>query len=73
MINNLRKNMSDATIIDCNGTTKIFIWPETLFTATIRVQVDLTAIWQKTNCTYLDLATAVAIAERGEQTGIFEH
>jgi hypothetical protein len=69
MLNNGKSN--EGTRINC-GECTIVIWPDTIGTGTIRVDKGGTALWQKLNCDYTDLHTAIEIAKLGVQTGIFE-
>lgn len=55
------------------NTATIFIWKESNLTALISVRdKDGKALWQKANCTALDLSFAIEVANRNIQTGVFE-
>jgi hypothetical protein len=54
-------------------TAIIFIWKESNLTAFISVRdKDGKALWQKANCTALDLSFAIEVADRNIQTEVFE-
>jgi hypothetical protein len=70
MINDGKSNI--ATIINCENGCRIFIWPDTILSATIRVEKNGKCLWQKMNQSARDLVTALKIAEISEETNVFE-